>query len=275
MYPELRKYESIRKVRDLSVASFGTGMGYYDLCYNGLSVNAFNFALTTQGLEFDYKLMRHYREKFSKGCKMLLVLPYFIFCADDMPKYRGINERYYSILPEEDVAPRCNSTRTEYARSSAGQTEAERTRHLELTVPLTEKQMGAQICDALQDWLCSLHIVSFHSGELSPEVKLGIQASKQWLGKIFDFCQTEELDPVVVVPPLSRTLLAEIGQAFRDTHFYGPLEEVIGRRDVPVLDYTKDPGFCDPALFGWPGFLVKSAAKEFTIDVLRRIGVDV
>lgn len=275
MYPELRKYKSIERVRDLSVANFGTGMGYYDFCYDGLDVNAFNFALTTQGLEFDYKLMRHYREKFAKGCKMLLVLPYFIFCADDMPKYRGINERYYSLLPEEDVALRCNSTYTEYMLKLGEQTEPERMRRLELTVPLTEKQMETQICDALQDWLCSLHIVSFHSDELSPEVRRGIRTSQQWLDKVFAFCQVEELDPVVVVPPLSRTLLAEIGQAFRDSHFYDPLREVIGDRRIPVLDYTKEPRFCDPALYGWPGFLVKSAAKELTRDVLKRIGVDV
>ncbi len=275
MYPEIHKYRELDSLHNLSAANFGTGMGYYDFCYDSLDINAFNFALTTQGLEFDYKLMRHYREKFAKGCKMLLVLPYFIFCANDMPKYHGINERYYSILPEEDVALRCNSTRAEYALKLAGQTEEERAQRLELTIPLTETQMKAQISDALQDWLCSLHIVSFHSDELSPEVRRGIQASQQWLKQIFAFCQAEELDPVVVVPPLSRTLLAEIGQTFRDSHFYGPLREVIGDRRVPVLDYTKEPRFCDPALFGWPGFLVKSAAKEFTKDVLKRIGVTV
>ncbi len=275
MYPELRKYESIERVRELSIANFGTGMGYYDFCYDGMPVSAFNFALTTQELEFDYKLMRHYREKFTKGCKMLIVLPYCIFCADDIPEFRGVNERYYSILSKDDVAPRCNSTCAEYALKLAKQTEEERAQCLESTVPLTEKQMETQTYNAIQNWLSQLHIISFHSGELSQEVRQGIQVSQQWLDKIFAFCQSEELDPVVVVPPLSRSLLAEIGQPFRDSHFYGPLREVIRDRRIPVLDYTKEPRFCNPALYGWPGFLVKPAAREFTKDVLKRIGVDV
>lgn len=275
MYPELRKYESIGEARELSVANFGTGMGYYDFCYDGLNISAFNFALTTQSLEFDYKLMRHYREKFSTGCKMLIVLPYCVLCADDIPEFRDVNERYYSILPKEDVAPCCNSTYAEYALKVAGQTEEERAQCLGSAIPLTEKQMETQTYDAIQNWLRQLKIISFHSSELSREVRRGIRASQQWLDKIFAFCQSEDLDPVVVVPPLSRTLLAEIGQPFRDSHFYDPLREVIGNRQIPVLDYTKGPGFCDPALYGWPGFLVKSAAKEFTKDVLKRIGVDV
>ncbi len=275
-YPEMMKFRKISSVGNLQTANFGTGMGYYDFCYDNLNISAFNFALTTQSLYFDYQLMKCYKSKFTEGCWMLLVLPYCIFCANDLMDFRGLNERYYSILPPEAVEPYCDKSYQSYLKE-LGEYEAckmtENSRKLEMTEPLNEHQMEVQSDDAIKNWIRQLGIVSFQSGEFSERIKMEIQESRKCLLKIFDFCTENGFRPVIVIPPLSETLLARISADWRRTHFYEVLENARKGRNIPVLDYTRERKFCNPLLFGWPGFLIKSAAKEFTTDVLQKVGI--
>ncbi len=272
MYPELYKFDQIEAMNNLEVANFGTGMGYYDFCYDNLEVQAFNFALTQQSLEFDYKLMEHYQNKFKKGCYICLVLPFFIFCAHDLEDVRGRYERYYSLLPQSQVRDRCLTTYEDYMYRSKQQSIIGRQEELVLERCLGEAEMREQIKAALENWIKSLKIVSFQSGALSEHVQSEMIQTKFWFGKILDFCKKKEYRPVIVVPPLCQDLLKEISWKFRQTHFFNILEEYLNN-DIVVLDYTAIGGYCAHNLYGWPGFLIKSAAVDFTKDVLRRLNV--
>lgn len=270
MYPELNNYKKINEISNLEVANFGTGFGYYDFQYDDFNINAFNFSLLQQSLEFDYKLMNHYRDKFKLGCKMCIVLPFFIFCADYLKDVEQINERYYSVLPKELVQGSCCTTYDEYLEKieSKGIEDVKP----ELKIPLTYVEMQVQTQAALDDWKRKLKIYSFQSGTLSADVKNSMIGTKKWLRKILSFCRNERLEPIVIVPPMSQTLLDKISQEFRNTHYYKVLDEMLDK-DIMILDYTNSKEFCRPELYGWPGFLIQDAAKEFTKDVLTKIDV--
>lgn len=270
MYPELKRYEKINKIQNLQVANFGTGFGYYDFQYSGLNVNAFNFSLLQQTLEFDYKIMKYYQDKFAKGCKMCLVLPFFIFCADYLPDIEQINERYYSILPKDQVQSSCCTSFEAY--TAARKKDMCNEREPELTRPLTLAEMEKQTREALENWKRKLKIYSFQSGILSADVKKSMIKTKEWLRKILLFCWEKELEPIVIVPPMSQTLLEAVSKEFRETHYYQVLMEVVDK-NTAILDYSKDTKFCQPELYGWPGFLVRDEAKSFTRDVLSQIHV--
>ena len=78
--------------------------------------------------------------------------------------------------------------------------------------------------------------------------------------------------PVIIVPPMSQTLLEKIGMGFRKSNYYYILEKVIQDK-IQIIDYSKNSTFCNPRLYGWPGFLIEEAAKEFTKDVIKKIAV--
>ena len=266
VYPELAKFRKIDEVNDLQAVNFGTGMGYYDFSYDGLPVRAFNFAMPQQSLEFDYKLMKYYQHKLSEGCLVCIVLTYDIFLADHIPEIDEINERYYSVLPETEVEPRCNTVFKVYmARQDLHQIEAEYALEENRDRSIQERQVE----ELLDIWNRQLGIPTHGTGVQRPEWRRDIDASKTWLKKILLLCTEKNWRPVIIVPPMSRLLLDRISMAFRKVNFYDILYTVIGE-EIPVLDYSEDRVFCNPDLYGLPCFLAKKGAACFTGDVLRQ-----
>lgn len=269
MYPELLKFQNIHYKNNLQVVNTGTGMGYYDLNYEGMPVRAFNFALPQQNLQFDYKLLKNYQYLLQKNCKILIVLPYCIFCAHFFEELEYIYERYYSILPACEVEPYSRTSFKEYSskanRGCAG-------KELELCTPLNELEMEKQAEETISLWKSQLKIVSFLSGKISEHVRREMQETRKWFGKILDFCTANQYEPIIIVPPMSKVLLDKISLEFRETHFYSMIHEM-AHDEVMVLDYTEDEKYCNPQLYGWPGFLVKHAAKDFTKDIMIKLGM--
>ena len=86
------------------------------------------------------------------------------------------------------------------------------------------------------------------------------------------YCEEKHFIPVVVVPPMSQTLLDKIGMKFRKLYFYDILYSTVPEY-AKILDYSNDSQFCDPRLYGWPGFLTEQAAKKFTRDIFEKVGM--
>lgn len=273
-YPELMKYQNIEFVKDLQFANFGTGLGYYAFCYEGLPIKAFNFSLPQQNLEFDYKLMRNYQDKILPGGIICLVLPYCIFLADHVLEIDEVNERYYSILPRAEVESRCNTVFEAYEarQNDMGRQWENESSVLELREIHERRMQECQVEDVLNAWKNQLGIFSFEEGLQRLEWDREIAASKSWLEKILTLCKEKAWQLVIIVPPMSQFLLDRISLKFREVNFYSILHDVI-KEEIPILDYSESEEFCNPDLYGTPCFLAKKGAKCFTQDVLNRLGI--
>lgn len=268
MYAELKKFESLAKLNGLEIINLGTGMGYYDFNYNKLPVNAFNFALPQQNLYFDYQLLRTYSDLMRRNCIVCVVLPYFIFCADCLKDVMKKYERYYSLLPREIVEPYCCVPYDNSILKDRENTAQEKI----LKYVLNEDEMALQSQKALEHWKDELGIISYETGEVSLHTRNEIGKTQKWLTKILEYCLEMQFRPVIIVPPMSRTLLDKIGLLFRKLNFYDIVEKVVPK-DIQLLDYTESEFFCNPTLYGWPGFLAESASEIFTKDVLQKIRI--
>lgn len=270
MYTELKKFKHLDSVcaEELDIVNLGTGMGYYDFCYEDVSIKGFNFALTQQNLFFDYQLLYKYSFKLKRDSFICIVLPYFIFCADRIKEIELIYERYYFLLPKERVELYCKVSYEEWKSKNLSITNEDDS----LRAALNSKEMEIQVENAIMDWEKKLQIVSIESGELTLHAQREIENSSKWLVEILEYCKDKQFEPVIIVPPMSQILLDKISIEFRKTHYYDVLEHYVPS-DVRVLDYSKNRYFCAPQLYGWPGFLVKNAAKEFTKDVLKKLNL--
>ena len=267
-YPEVYKFNNIEKYNELEVVNTGTGFGYYDFIYDELPVKAFNFSLTQQTLLYDYMILKRYAYKMKKGCKVILTMPYCIFLTYKLKEAEEKKERYYSVLAPEDISNDCKITYEDYLNGLCRDNDEK----LEIMTALDDETMELQSINAIETWIKQLSIISFQSGELSEVACSEINKTKKVFREIIEFCKSENFEPIIVIPPMSRVLLDKISDEFRKTHFYEPLEQVV-KNEYMILDYTKDVYYTNPHFYGWPGFLIKSTAKEFTRDVLEKIGL--
>ena len=268
MCGELDKFKSINQINPLELVNLGTGMGYYDFCYSGIPLSAFNFALPQQNLYFDYQLLKKYSCLFKKNCTVCLVLPYCIFCADRLEEALQRYERYYELLPPEAVEPYCSVSYESWLAKDKRETNPMDS----LTYALSYEEMRYQSEEAIENWKRQLHIISFDTGEVSPGTKGEIEKSQYWLRNILRYCEKKNFRPVVVVPPMSQTLLDKISMKFRKLNFYDILYSTVPEK-VEILDYSENSRFCHPQLYGWPGFLTEQAAREFTRDIVEKTGM--
>ena len=204
MFIELKKFESLSELQNLEMINLGTGMGYYDFCYRNLTLNTFNFSLPQQNLYFDYQLLKRYSYLLNKECVVCVVLPYCIFCADRLEEAMSRYERYYSLLPRKDVEPYCSVPYdSRWNLNSNSLPEGDDS----LKTILESSEMEQQSQETLKLWKRQLDIISFTSGEVTSHTRKEIKRSQGWLINILEYCKNMQFIPVVVVPPMSQTLL--------------------------------------------------------------------
>lgn len=91
---------------NIQFCNFGSSHGLYDFNYQDVEgqYTCFNFALTSQSLLYDYRILQHYKNKIRKGAVVFITVSYFSFFGK--PEHEGKtfaskNKRYYKFLPGE------------------------------------------------------------------------------------------------------------------------------------------------------------------------------
>ena len=267
-YPEVYKFKDIDKKEELEVICLGTGYGYHDFVFDGLSQNAFNFSLPQQTLKYDYIVLQNYSHKLKKGCKIIVTLQYCILLISSLKEAEEKNERYYSILPKEQVESICDISYDKYKENVVVNSSGE----IVLSQPLKNDEMEKQSLEALGNWVKQLSIISYGCGRISDNAKNELNETKKVLSDMLKYCDEQGFEPIIVIVPMSKIMLDKMSEDFKRACFYEPLYEVIGDK-YKVIDYSKDDFFTNPKLYGWPGFLTESAAYDFTKDVLSKLGL--
>ena len=87
---------------NIQISNFGSSHGVYGIDYTDYTnrYTAFNFALTSQTLSYDYLILQQYEDHLSENGIMLILISNFSFGADEesQPDFESKNERYYSFL---------------------------------------------------------------------------------------------------------------------------------------------------------------------------------
>ena len=267
-YPELYKYKDISKKGDLEVICLGTTSGYYDFKFDEFVENAFNFSLPHQVLQYNYMILKNYHYKLKKGCRVIIALQYIIFLANSLNEPEDKSERYYSILPKDQVENISKVSYEEYMENVLVNSDEK----IALKNGLSESELERQSIDNLESWIEQLSIISFEDDKISSTAKGRLNETKKILLDILEYCDIHGFDPVIVITPMNKTFRCKISEKFRNANFYNNLYEVVGDK-YKVLDYSEDENYASASLYGGPGVLTESAAKEFTKEVLQRIGI--
>lgn len=87
----------------IQVANVGSSHGLWGFCYQDIEIEkkCFNFAMESQSLSYDYRVLEQYQDKLAENGVMFVVVSYFSFYGEDEtaePDFEAKNTRYYSIL---------------------------------------------------------------------------------------------------------------------------------------------------------------------------------
>jgi hypothetical protein len=93
---------------DIEVCNFGSSHGLYGYNYEDIEDDyvCFNFALVSQTLSYDYRLMQYYQDNLKKGCIVFINVSYFSLLGNDEVNnsdFESKNKRYYKILSKKYI----------------------------------------------------------------------------------------------------------------------------------------------------------------------------
>lgn len=92
----------------IQVCNFGSSHAYYGFNYEAFDENlvCFNFALPSQSLSYDARILRNYADRLAPGATVLIAVSYNSFFGGketDSADFYAKNKRYYHFLSPENI----------------------------------------------------------------------------------------------------------------------------------------------------------------------------
>lgn len=264
---------------DISICNLGSSHGFYGFDYDELEEKqvCFNFALPSQRLSYDYRILENYQEHLSKGATVFIVVSYFSLFGQsetEEEQFEAKNRRYYKFLSNsfiKEYDPRINF----YIKYVPAILESDMVRMARI---LIGSNIGGDIWNASTDKRSvEQHVHSRYMSHIKERLdregnRLYNQEEITALYDIIDFCQTQNITPILITTPYLAEYYLEIEENdetfFND--FYCILNQVIDDTGVQYYDYSRDTRFNnDYSLFINTDHLNRSGAKKFT-SVLQK-----
>lgn len=119
--PKLRMTDGTNKMMNvpdnIQICNFGSSHGYFGFNYEDATpkYTCFNFALESQSLLYDYRVMQNYKHKIRKGAAVFILVSYFSLFGKPEAQdgdFASRNKRYYRFLPAELIEQ--YDTRTDF-----------------------------------------------------------------------------------------------------------------------------------------------------------------
>lgn len=285
----------IKNVPDnIQICNFGSSHGLMGFNYVDIEqeYTCFNFGLTSQTLRYDYKILKHYKNKIQKGAAVFIVVSYFSFFG--RPEVEGKdfasrNKRYYMFLPpnlidnydiKTDICikylPVLNlhlDDAYRFMREVSRKKKVAPVRPVVNYIPKTNPDHAAQ--DAIEAY--GRHIVSGRGGKGNKRIYR--QEAFDAFYEMIAICKEIKAIPILVTTPFLKEYTDTVRQKDPEFigDFYSVLNEIVKNTGIKYYDYSLDEHFSDAYdLFSNSDHLNSEGARIFTDCLVHEaLGIDV
>ena len=287
-YPDrygVAQYDNIPS--EIEVCNLGSSHGVHSYYYEEFEdeYTCFNFALDSQGLSYDERILEEYKDSLKEGCVVIIDISYFQFWgstdvnSDDFLSY---NKRYYRILsPERIIAYdwftdmivkrfRCLDT----APGEVIKTILFGCKEKEEVKSYPEVSSVVDTYKLEEDTYLSSRRHIFDNKRDEQGTLIINDAEMDALDEIVKVCHENGFKPVFVTVPY----LKEYKNAIRevDSAFLDSFDKMIRKKSkelhVEYWDYSDDIRFCDDySLFYNGDHMNTTGAEKFTAIVFDEV----
>lgn len=252
--------ERILKIpQHLDIINLGSNPAKFGLDYSESNVKGYNLAVGPQTLSYDFEMLKNYHSYFNeKGPRILLLFCPFSLCKDVYTKEDGDvykDLRYYPILHKASIAhydDKLYETWIRHPHKLGLKTYFRIVRHFRRNKimqidfnPLSEKQMKQSALEYIKNWKAEFFLSSLNPEHLSDRVLSSLTYNSHKLDEIKDFCKERDINPIIVLPPLSPELNEIIPSDMKERCTYS----ILRNKGLLLLDYTEDIRFCKNEYF--------------------------
>lgn len=278
-FPECRKFIYYKNF-NTDIINLGSTSSVHAFNYDGLKLKCANFAICRNPLTGDLAILKNYCS-FLKKEGSIVIIPLCPFTSLS-GSYDYFDDRYYRILYASSIpfynfihdlqvekkwmnpllyyplyGPIVDIYRFFFKKNTVG--------------TMSEEKMEIDANNWIRGWMEEFSITSF-SNPLSLKNKDSIEDAIGLLRQIISFCQEHNCTPIVVMPPMYKTLANKFTGEMRDILINNIISQTGGA--CRFINYMDDAQFVNERTLFENSFLMNSkGAKLFTRRLLKDIGV--
>lgn len=259
---------------NLKIANTGSSHGLAAFRYDLLNMqdNSFNFAMTSQSLTYDYRIIEQYECKIKNAEILFVPISYFSFYSDEQSQadFNSKNERYYRFLKPEHIKDfNCN----EYVLMNAFP-----------VLYASPAELGKAFCPFIPD--ASYHSTSaialsdysqdaanaynrHYTQNLNEEHQLVPNPSEiNAVYNIISLCEKDHIQPILITTPFRIEYNNMFNEDFYNS-FYSIINKITSTTGCQYLDYSHDPEFeKSDSFFSNADHLSSAGGMRFTQKLL-------
>lgn len=258
--------EDYGKIR---VANLGSSHGAYDFVYDKIIEQGnvcFNFGIASQTYEYDYALLREYGHYMENGSVMFIPVSYFSFNNEviNSEEAQALSVRYYRILSPENIPnydPYTDIVTHKFPILSAGEDILQLFPKLNTVLTAHAAEGGVDVEEFAR------RAQERYSRHFDNKDKYFLEERIENLYDIIDYCEENDITPVLITTPFSKYYVDLVQQDFLQ-EFYATINKVSYDTGVSYYDYSHDERFYDNLdYFNDSDHLNEEGAAYFT-DIL-------
>lgn len=261
---------------NVEIVNLGSTSALHSFNYDGLNLNAFNWALRANPLKGDEAVLKNYSSYLNpQNCTVIIPLcPFSSFAGG----YEDFDDRYYSILYPSSIPLYSNNRRKSVMDMVNHPLRFFPAKEI---IPSIKKRFvkqqeyhAASIADSerrFNAWLKEFDIDDFDA-PLSLINKFSIQEAIKTLQRIIDYCNERGFKSIVVVPPMTESLMKKFPEKVLKM-LIDDFWKDVDRGATEFINYIGEKQFSDDSLFLDSFLMNEKGAKLFTKHLLSRINV--
>lgn len=241
----------------INLCNFGSSHGLYG--FNYISVpdeyTCFNFALPSQSLSYDFRILKNYADRLTKGAIIIIPVSHlslFGVAEDEAASFESLNRRYYRFLDPQNI------------------------KNYDWKTAVLAKYFPVLITDSLVSLIKQMvddNGVNYWGNETDPEAAAShgivryrtfVESKKDYEGnRVFNdseisalidmimYAKENEWIPVLVTTPYLSEYNSAVKKRDPDflNDFYAVIDYVIEKTDIKYFDYSEDARFSNEYTF--------------------------
>lgn len=261
---------------DLKFVNFGSTYAKYAFdTYDDLYMSGFNFALQSESLEMDERILHQYVNHIKPNgivvivvaaCLLLFkgqndnLLYYKILSKENIPQYkfgRKMKSKYPLFFYPKKIKKIIKDSKKMYSIYD------------KYSAMLDVNNSQNEMDNLVNVWKKLFGLSDLRKPNLSQENKEVLSSNCEILKRMLSYCSEKELRPVVVIPPFSMQLNQYFSDEFKEKIISDNIKKITDEINSPFLDYQDDEMFQDaPELFCDGGFRLNHYGSQLFVKRL-------
>ena len=257
----------------------GSTFAFYGIDYEICGVKGLNLALKPQSIEQDFRMLKHYAERYNDGATIFIVVSDLAFAKKKYTDTQTI-EKYYKVLNSKEIEKynpiksiRAKKIPVLYNWKNFLRFHWDVKRNVEYELKVNENDKEGVDADAYKkcnSWMEEFSLLDLKTAFQAKQFLDEFSYTTDIVSKMISWCKEKGYQPVLVNLPVSAQMKRNFSEEFLDAFYFDNIRQS-NKEDVPFIDLQKNEKLSDYLLYIDSCRLNKAGREIITRLLLKEV----